>query len=376
MNYSGVFIDTGKGYKAFSPTQLKDVENKIQLNDIYPLIDEANTSIGELRALETLLPNPDLLLRKYALKEALLSSEIEGTQSTLIEVLENQNNNEGSLSIDVKEVLNYQKALNHGINKIKNENFPLCVRLLKECHSILMKNVRGGEPEKTRGEFRSTQNWIGGTSPADAIFVPPKASEINTLLADIEKNIHESKFPQLVKIALIHYQFETIHPFLDGNGRIGRLLINLFLVEKKILNYPTLYLSLYLKEHKQDYYSKLTNVRNNGNYKEWIKFFLKGLIDTSQQIMKTTRSIQELGEKDKQKSNSKNEYLLLNYLLLEPFVDIKMVEKELKIANMTANTLVRKFESKSILMQINDNKRYKKYIYKEYIDIMNAGLQN
>ncbi len=376
MNTSGTFIDTGKGYKAFSPILLEDVEKKLELNNIYPLIDAANTSVGELRALETLLPNPDLLLRKYALKEALLSSEIEGTQSTLVEVLEKQNNSDDSLSVDVREVMNYEKALNHGINRIKNENFPLCLRLLKECHNILMRNVRGGEPARTPGEFRRTQNWIGGSSLADAIFVPPQVSEVNSLLSELEKNIHESNFPQLVKIALIHYQFETIHPFLDGNGRIGRLLVNLYLIEKKLLNYPTLYLSLYLKEHKHEYYQKLTNVRKNGDYIEWVKFFLQGVIDTSAQIMKTTKNIQNLAEQDKQRLNTKNEYLLLDFLLSQPVVDIKMVEEKLGIANMTANTLVKKFEEKSIMIQTNKNKRYRKYRYNKYTDIINAGLNN
>jgi Fic family protein len=369
---SGAFIDTGLSYKAFSPISLMEVEKQLNLRELQSHIERANISIGELRALESLLPNPGLLTEKYANKEALLSSMIEGTQSTLVEIFENKDN--ASTDDNVKEVQNYFNALNHGIRSIKTDRLPLSLRLLQECHQILMANVRGGEPEKRKGEFRNSQNWIGGNSPKEAVFVPPQPNEVIALMGDLEKYLYTGKFPNLVKVALIHYQFETIHPFLDGNGRIGRLLITLFLISNGILNYPTMYLSLYLKKQKMDYYDLLMDVRQRGRYERWIRFFLEGIFQVSNQIMTTTKNIRILEENDKSLVSNKNEIALLELLFKNPTTNIKKIEEALNISNNTANSLAKKFEKLGILKQTNKLQRNKKYIYNRYMDILEAVL--
>ncbi len=372
---SGTYIDSGKGYETFNPIPLQDIEKQIDLSKIQQLLEEASIAIGELKGLEKLLPNPELLLNKYAIKESLLSSEIEGTQSTLVEVFENQKNDLDKLNVDVREVRNYEDAIKHGINTLNKGKLPLCNRLLKKCHSILMNDVRGGEPSKTKGEFRKSQNWIGGDKPSNAIYVPPSNKKISRMLSDLEKYIHEGKSADLIKISLIHYQFETIHPFLDGNGRIGRLLITLYFIEKGILTYPSLYLSLYFKKNRSRYYNKLTDIREDGKYINWIRFFLKGVIKTSNQVMNTTYKIQELIKEDREKISLKNEIELFDFLLNEPFVDIKIVEHAINVSNKTANTIISKFIELGILEQINpEAKRYKKYIYKKYINIIDQEI--
>jgi len=370
---SGRAVQTGLGYKVFLPVSLQDAEKTLKIDSLQGLIERANIAIGELRALESMLPNPDLVIERYAMKEAVLSSQIEGTQSTLVELLENQNN--VADTNDAREVQNYFKALNWGVQKIKNPNtLPLSSRLLRECHEILMNNVRGGEAEKTPGEFRKSQNWIGGTKPADAIFVPPPPQDVPELIGDLDKYMHGGKFPSLVMAALLHYQFETIHPFLDGNGRIGRLLITLFLIDKGVLISPTLYLSLYFKKHRSEYYDHLTAIRVSDRYEKWIEFFLSGVVQVSQQIMVTTKKILMLQEKDKGRVHSKNEIRLLELLLKRPVITIKEVERELETANKTAGNLVKKFEDNGILRQIGSNQRNRKYIYNEYIEILDADL--
>jgi len=369
---SGIFIDTGLGYKAFSPIGLMEVEKQLKLKGLQNHIEKANISIGELRALESLLPNPELLTERYAIKEALLSSIIEGTQSTLVEIFENKD----SISTDnnIKEVQNYFESLNHGIDSIKKERLPLSLRLLRECHQILMDNVRGGEPEKRKGEFRNSQNWIGGSSPKDAVFVPPQPNELIRLMGDLEKYLYDGKLPNLVKVALVHYQFETIHPFLDGNGRIGRLLITFYLISNEILKYPTMYLSLYLKKLKIDYYDLLMDVRIRGSYERWIQFFLEGIIQVSNQVMTTTKNIRMLEENDKSLVSNKNEIALLELLFKNPTTNIKKIEQDLGISNNTANSLAKRFEKLGILKQTNTLQRNKKYIYKQYMDIIEAEL--
>ncbi|MFI3242406.1 MAG: Fic family protein [Alphaproteobacteria bacterium] len=372
MITSGHKIDTGKGYNAFRPLLLKNVGQELNISSLYSDITSATLALGELNAINQLLPNPDLLIEKYALKEAVLSSQIEGTQSTMIEVLENEDN--FNPTIDVLEVKNYLNAMKFGVDQIKNNKLPLSSRLLRECHNILMKNVRGGENNKTPGEFRKSQNYIGGSKPSDAVFVPPIEDDIADLMSDLEKYIHYGNLPDVINIALIHYQFETIHPFLDGNGRIGRLLISLFLIHKGILNHPTLYLSLYLKKHKIEYYDLLTNVRENNDYTRWISFFLKGITSVCKQIIETTKKIQKLKDDKLLVVKGDKEHKLLDIVFIRPALDISFVEKELSISKATANKLVNSFVDKKILVQSNKTQRYKKYIFKEYIDIIEAEL--
>ncbi|MDR0319589.1 MAG: Fic family protein [Rickettsiales bacterium] len=370
---SGKFIDTGKGYMAFSPTKLEIVGQGLRLDSLQSVIERANIAIGELRALEKMLPNPELLTERYAMKESVLSSQIEGTQSTLAEFIENED--ESDVSIDVMEVRNYFNALEFGVKNIKNPNgLPLSSRLLRECHSILMKGVRGGESNKTPGEFRASQNWIGGSRPSDAKFVPPVFGEVSDLMGDLENYIHNNSQPNLVKAALMHYQFETIHPFQDGNGRIGRLLIPLFLIDRGILNSPTLYISLYLKQMQGEYYDRLMSVRTGGDYDRWVEFFLVGVVKVSEQIMTTTKNIIALEIKDRNLAKTGNEIKLLEFLLTRPIITIKEAQEKLGVTNATAGSLVKKLEGKGILVQTNKKKRYRKYAYKEYINIIDAGL--
>jgi Fic family protein len=267
------------------------------------------------------------------------------------------------------------KALYWGVQAIKSPTgLPLSLRLLRDCHSILMTDVRGGSQNKTPGDFRTSQNWIGGTTPRNAIYVPPTVEEMDGLLGEMEKYIYKGNLPELVKVALLHYQFETIHPFLDGNGRIGRLFIILYLIDKNILTNPTLYISLFLKKRKGDYYDLLTDVRNRSNYENWIRFFLQGVVETSNQVMKTTKNIQALQEIDRANLKSQNEIKLLDLLFQQPVVQIKTVEEYLECSNQTANSLVKKFVEKEILKPVDNKQRYKKYRYDKYIKVIQEEL--
>lgn len=372
MAISGKSEDSGRGYKTFQPNSLQQIEKELDISPLFKKITDATLALGELNALNLLLPNPDLLIEKYALREAVLSSQIEGTQSTMVEVLQNETN--VNAKVDIVEVRNYLKALNYGIEQIKNDGLPLSARLLRNCHKILMNNVRGGENEKTPGEFRRSQNYIGGEIPATAVFVPPRADSLNDLISDFEKYIYLGEMPDVIKLALLHYQFETIHPFLDGNGRIGRLLISLFLINENILKQPTLYLSLYLKKHKSEYYDLLTAVRQKDDFNQWLDFFLTGIILVSRQIMETTKNILALKEELFGAVKSDNEHRLLDFLFISPAINISSVKEQLNISKATANKLVNDFVHKGILVQTNDMQRYKRFLFKKYMDIIEAEL--
>lgn len=372
MISAGKLVDSGRGYKTFQPNSLQQIEKELNISSLFMQITNATLALGELNALNLLLPNPDLLIEKYALREAVLSSQIEGTQSTMVEVLQNEDNK--NAKVDIIEVRNYLKALNYGIDQIKNDGLPLSARLLRNCHKILMNGVRGGESEKTPGEFRRSQNYIGGNNPSTAIFVPPKEDTIGDLISGFEKYIHEGQLPDVIKLALLHYQFETIHPFLDGNGRIGRLLISLFLVNRNILQQPTLYLSLYLKKHKQEYYGLLTDVREKNDFIGWFDFFLTGIVLVSKQIIETTKKILALKEELLTKVKSDNEHKLLELIFRNPTLNISVVKDELGISKATANKLVNEFVKKGILAQTNTSQRYKQFLFKEYMDIIESEL--
>lgn len=372
MPIFGSKVQSGRGYQTFLPRSLQEIEEELDITSLYSLITNATLALGELNALNLLLPNPELLIEKYALKEALLSSQIEGTQSTLVEMFQNENTLD--VKVDILEVKNYLKALNYGIDQIKNTGLPLSSRLLRQCHAILMNNVRGGESEKTPGEYRRSQNYIGGKNPSTAIYVPPKEDKIEELMSDLEKYIHHGKLPDVIKLALIHYQFETIHPFLDGNGRIGRLLISLFLIDKNIIEQPTLYLSLYLKKYKSEYYELLTSIRERNQITKWFEFFLKGIITICKQIITITKKIIALKENLSKTINNENEHKLLDLLFQNPTLEINSVVKNLNVSKATANKLVNNFVNKGLLFQINESKRYKRFLFKPYMDIIEADL--
>lgn len=375
-NRSGQFQMTLSGYNAFIPSSLPPMPPLLLDYKMQNLLERANIALGGLKNIEGLLPNPELLIRRYATKEALLSSQIEGTQSSLIEIMEEQNNLIPNQKVDVIEVLNYIKAISFGIKKLKDDDFPMSLRLLKEMHAILMDKVRGGENNKTPGEFRTSQNWIGGTSPKNAFFVPPTPQEIMLHLGEMEKYFYENDYPNLIKVALLHYQFETIHPFCDGNGRIGRLIITLYLIWKDILNSPTLYLSLFFKKHKTKYYELLTAVREKGEYENWVMFFLEGVEEVSNQVIATTKKILDLQKQDNLKIQSLggNAFKLLNLLSEVPVITVKDAENKLNLSYATINNLVGTFEKLEILKQITGGKRNRKYVYKDYVEILNEGI--
>lgn len=286
-------------FQAFVPKPLPPKPPLQFDSNLYDLIERANRSLGRLDGLTTLLPEPSLFLYFYVRKEAVLSSQIEGTQSSFSDLLLYEIEEVPGVPLDdVREVSRYVAALNHGLTRLR-ENFPLSLRLIREIHQVLLSEGRGSD--KTPGEFRRSQNWIGGTRPGNALFVPPPPEEVIYCLGDLEKFWHDfpERTPVLIKAALSHVQFETIHPFLDGNGRLGRLLITLLLCAEGALSEPLLYLSLYLKTHRQLYYDLLQQVRLKGDWETWLNFFLEGVRVTSEQASSTARQILSLFDKDR-----------------------------------------------------------------------------
>lgn len=282
-------IVAGEHYSAYVPCALPP-NPPLDLTEIYPLLDQANAALGRLDGMSMVLPDPALFLYMYIRKEAVLSSQIEGTQSSLSDLLLFENAEAPGVPIDdVTEVSCYVAAMNYGLERLKE--FPLSLRLLREIHAKLMANARGGN--KQPGEFRTSQNWIGGSRPGNARFVPPPPERLMDCLGALEKFLHDDtvKLPVLVKAALAHVQFETIHPFLDGNGRLGRLLITFMLCVEGLLKEPMLYLSLYLKTNRQAYYNHLQSVRETGDWEAWIKFFLQGVVETATQATDTARAM-------------------------------------------------------------------------------------
>jgi Fic family protein len=375
---SGYFRKMPTGYKAFYPTPLPP-SPPIGLTGALQLqLSAADRALGALNIVINVLPNPELLTGMFIQKEALLSSQIEGTQSSFVDVLGAEGDSPPTK--DVGEVLNYVRAARHGLKRLRDDDLPLGIRMIKEMHQILMEDVRGGGVNLTPGEFRTMQNWVGGTSPANARFVPPPASELPQLLGDLEKylNLHDD-LPPLVQCALLHYQFETIHPFNDGNGRMGRLLITLYLVSKGILDQPILYLSAYLKIHQQEYYDRLQQVRIDGNYEKWIEFFLEGVEVVSQMMIDTTRHVQVLERNDIDEivaaGGGSQGIGFIRLLLRQPVVQIKNIEGDLKISFGTANKMIALAERLNIVEQVGSGKRNRKYIYKRYVDLLSEGTE-
>jgi Fic family protein len=378
VNRSGYLRKTDAGYKAFYPNKLPpepaiDLSVSLQLQ-----LSAADRALGALNMVISVLPNPELLTGMFIQKEALLSSQIEGTQSSLVDILGVENAHLPTK--DVGEVLNYVRAARHGLKRLKDDDMPLCLRLIKEMHHILMEEVRGGSTNLTPGEFRTMQNWVGGSGPANARFVPPPASELPQLLGDFESymNLHND-MPPLIRCALLHYQFETLHPFNDGNGRVGRLLITLYLVSKGILDQPILYLSAYLKIHQQEYYDRLQQVRTHGTYEKWIAFFLEGVEVVSQMVIDTTRQVQLLERTDIDAmvaAGAGSEGIrFIRFLLQQPVVHVKDIAQSLAISFSSANKIMTLAEALGIVQQINEGKRNRKYMYKHYVDLLAEGTE-
>ncbi len=376
MNHrAGKFIKIGSGvsqYSCFIPENLPPTNPPIKYDDeIIYLISEANRYIGRLDEVTDTLISPNYFVYMYARKEATLSSQIEGTQATFADLIKAEAGMTDEVPNDVREIENYIKAINYGFERI--ETLPLSLRLIREIHAVLIEGVRG--ENKTPGEFRRTQNWIGGYSISTATYIPPSIDYLGGLLDNFEKFMHETDYiSPLVKIALLHSQFEMIHPFLDGNGRVGRLLIAFYLASKDILHKPTLYLSKYFKKHRQVYYDCLYNIHSKGDYETWIKFFLSGVIETSKEATDMAREIVALREADLRKINilgrvSENALAIYEGLFDKPTVSIEEVASKLKISNSTAGRLLDKLVDTGLLASLDNRKRKKAFVYRNYIDI-------
>jgi Fic family protein len=368
----------GESYNAYLPNALPPVP-ALNMADLYPLLDQANTAIGRLDGMSMVLPDASLFLYMYVRKEAVLSSQIEGTQSSLSDLLLFENEESpGAPLDDVTEVSCYVSAMNYGMERIKE--FPLSLRLIKEIHEKLMNNSRGGS--KQPGEFRTSQNWIGGSRPGNARFVPPPPDYLMECLGDFEKFLHDEtiKIPILVKAALAHVQFETIHPFLDGNGRLGRLLITFILCVEGILKEPLLYLSLYLKSNRDDYYKHLQAVREKGEWEEWVKFFLKGVIETAKQATETAQSIMSLFTRDRAniESSGKSTAAVLTihtYLQRHPISTTTKIKENCHLSLPTVLRSLGTLEELKIVKEVTGKERHKIFIYEQYLNLLNKGTE-
>jgi Fic family protein len=372
---SGKIINTQRGYSAFVPNILPP---KLNYDDsMVQLLSEASRNIGNLNGIGTQLPNPALLIIPYVRKEAVLSSRIEGTQTSLSELFyfeaaRKAEQKKEAGRTDVLEVLNYVKALDYGIKRL--ESLSISLRLIKEMHAILMKGVRG--QHLTPGEFRRSQNWIGpaGCLLNDATFVPPPVDEMKEALSSLEKFIHNrSAVDGLIQCALVHYQFEAIHPFLDGNGRIGRLLTMLFLCERQYLRHPLLYLSAYFERHRSQYYERLFAVSQKGDWPGWIKFFLKAIADESRDAIDNSGAVLNLLDgyrrRVEQKRPSLYVFKTLDLISRNPYISIPRAAEMLKTSFHTAKAAIEKLESMKILAETTDKERGKIYCADELLKI-------
>lgn len=364
---SGIYIKQNS-YKSFQPEKINK-EWTIENMELLNLLSQADRQLGRLDMYSEYIPNIDLFISMHVLKEATQSSKIEGTETNIEDALLDKEDLNEEKRDDWEEVQNYISALNSAIGNL--EKLPFSSRLIKETHKILLQGVRG--KHKLPGEFRTSQNWIGGASINDAIFVPPIQSSINEYMSDLEMFAHneEHYFPEILKIALIHYQFETIHPFLDGNGRVGRLMITLYLVEKGILKKPILYLSDFFERNRTLYYDNLTRVREKNDIIQWFKFFLVGVIETAKKGISTFDSILKLQKEVENKiqklgSRANKATLLINYLYQHPIVDAQKAKEITGLSLPSVYKLLEEFENLQIINEITGSKRGKLYLFKEY----------
>lgn len=378
MNRAGTYKNNLSGemaYQSFVPSALPPNPTIELNNDIIEILVNANKQLALLEGIATRIPNMDLFISMYVRKEALMSSQIEGTQATLEDVLDpclEENTNR-----PVGDVVNYIKATDFAINKLKE--LPLCNRLIKQAHEVLLSGVRG--ENKSPGEFRHSQNWIGaaGCNLQNARFVPPNVADMNEAMSDLEKYINaEDDLDVLIRAGLIHYQFETIHPFLDGNGRIGRLLITLFLMEKKVLTTPALYISYFLKKNRIEYYDRMSEVRLKGNYEQWIKFLLEAVYESARDATETIDKLVTLHDRnyaaiEQLGRRAKNAIRVFEYLEANPIIEIQKTAKELDIAFNTMSSIVKDLTSIGVLEQTSTQSRNRTFAYKEYLEILKEG---
>jgi Fic family protein len=397
---AGTYVKQATGYQAFIPAPLPP-DPPIEIDaELGRLMSEADRALGRLDGVATVLPNPDLFVSMYVRQEAVLSSQIEGTQSTLEDVLQFEVDSKGrEFPKDIQEVVNYVRAMNHGLERLRT--LPLSLRLIREIHGKLLEGVRGSQ--RTPGEFRTTQNWIGqpGCTINTATFVPPPVPEMHEALDKMEKFLHDNSLPLLVQCGLAHAQFETIHPFLDGNGRVGRLLMTFLLCHRQALGRPLLYLSHYLKQHRARYYDRLMAIRNDGDWEGWFKFFVRGVLEVSREATQTARTIVQLREEHRRLLSEKllpdepttaapdslpsrrrralagysreevtathYDLLLLEYLFEQPIVTIRMVEQRLNCVFVTANKVVNRFVRLGLLEEVTGYQRNRRFRYAPYL---------
>jgi Fic family protein len=369
---SGQYINQGYN-KSFQP---EFINKEWLLNDmeLLALLSKADRHLGRLDMYSEHIPDVDLFISMHVLKEATQSSRIEGTQTNMEEALLDKEDVSSEKRDDWEEVQNYLAAMQKAIEMLNK--IPFSSRLIKETHNVLLQGVRG--EHKLPGEFRTSQNWIGGASISDAVFIPPTHTSIGELMSDLEKFTHNEEhfLPDLIKIGIIHYQFETIHPFLDGNGRVGRLLITLYLVDKEILKQPILYLSDFFERNKTLYYDNLTRARTHNDLKQWLKFFLVGVIETAKNGVTTFDEILKLKSNSELQiqtlgSRSNNAQKILYYLLKKPIIDVNKVLEITGVSQRTGYSLIADLEKLEILEEVTGGKRGKIYAFKKYLKIFN-----
>ena len=366
MNRAGIYVDnlTGEAtYQSFKPNPLPPMPEIEMDEEIIKLLVDANKQLVKLDTASQLISNADLFISMYVRKEALISSQIEGTQCTLDDVLDP--GVDANANLDVSDVINYVKATQYALNRL--ERLPLCCRLIREIHEVLMENVRG--QDKTPGEFRHSQNWIGpaNCSLKDARYIPPNVDDMQNAMSDLEKYINENTdYDPLIRVALIHYQFETIHPFLDGNGRIGRLLILLYLMEQGLLAKPVIYISYFLKKNQIEYYDRISEVRRSGNFEQWIRFFLEAVSKAASDSLESISRLSDLHDKNlgklpKTTRSKDNLRAVFDYIEQYPIIDIKRTAKELDISYNTVATAVKKLVELGILLETTNAARNRVY---------------
>ena len=370
----------GESYQAYLPAPLPPDPPMVLDGELLQWLEKANRAIGRLDGISDGLPDSHLFLYQYVRKEALLSSQIEGTQSSFSDLLLFEMDEVPGVPLDdVREVSNYIAAMNHGLERL-GAGFPLSLRLLREIHAILLRHGRGAH--KQPGEFRRSQNWLGGSRPGNAVFVPPPPEHLMECLDPFERFLHDEAGPTpvLLKASLAHVQFETIHPFLDGNGRLGRLLITLILINEGVLREPLLYLSLYFKTHRSEYYDHLQRVRLQGDWEGWLRFFLQGVFETAQQAVESTRTVLDLFEQDRERigrlGRIASSCLQLHQRLQQKaIVNIPDSARELEINRTTISNCIRRLQELGIVREITGQRRNRLFVYDRYVQILSEGTE-
>ena len=380
---SGIYLPTstaGETVRAFVPNPLPP-EPPIRLaGAVQDLYEKANRAVGRLDGISSLLPDTRLFIYMYVRKEAVLSSQIEGTQSSLSDLLLFELDEMPGVPIDdVVEVSNYVAALNHGLQRLRKDEFPLSSRLLREIHGVLMRKGRGSD--KQPGQFRTSQNWLGGTRPGNARYVPPPHTRLAELMSNLEHFLHDepTRTPTLLKAGLAHAQFETIHPFLDGNGRLGRLLVTLLLCAEDVLLEPTLYLSLYFKANRDEYYTRLQAVREESAWEPWIEFFLRGVFETAQQAFTNAQKLTAIFQRDRQRleglgRTAGNALQVHTYLQHHVFLSVPDAAKALPMSAPTIQKSVDAMEQVGIVREITGKERNRIWVYGDYLETLSEEI--